>query len=100
MPSNFYAKRKLTIDTVTWTAVVAPIDCDSLAMRNDTASTKIRTDSADPNTEDTIGAGVQEGIIAPIHEPAPFPVRFKNGDTICYLQAVSGTGPVILTFVR
>ncbi len=100
MPNNFYAKRKLSIDTVTWTAVATPIDCDSLAIRNDSGATKIRTDSADPNTEDTIAAGVQEGIVAPIHEPAPFPVRFKTGDIICYLQAVSGTGPVILTFVR
>ena len=100
-----YVKKLLSVDTVSWTPVVAPIDCMSFSAKNTAlVDLKIRTDSADPNTQDTIPAGAMETILAPLHPPGiqdqGKATRFLNGDTLAYLQAASGTGPVLLTFSR
>jgi hypothetical protein len=64
----------------------------------------IRTDSADATTQDAIAAGSIETISAPRHnsgvQDGGSGTRFYAGDTIAYLQAASGTGPALLTFVR
>jgi hypothetical protein len=100
-----YVKKQLTIDTVSWTAIVAPIDCMGVAIKNPAlVDLRIRTDSADATTQDTISAGSVETISVPRHasgvQDGGSGVRFYAGDTIAYLQAVSGTGPAQLTFVR
>jgi hypothetical protein len=100
-----YVKKQIAIDTVSWTAVVAPIDCQGVGIKNTVAvDLKVRTDSADPATQDTIPAGNQEGVVvARAQGNVQFDVasqRFRAGDTICFLQAVSGTGPALATFVR
>jgi hypothetical protein len=106
MASNSnYVKKQLTVDTVSWTAVVAPIDCMGVAIKNSAlVNLLIRTDSADATTEDTIAAGSIETISVPRHpggvQDAGSGTRFCTGDTIAYLKAVSGTGPAQLTFVR
>jgi hypothetical protein len=106
MPSNpNYVKKQLTVDTVSWTAVVAPIDCMGVAIKNSALiDLRIRTDSADATTQDTISAGSVETISAPRHafgiQDGGYGTRFYAGDTIAFLQAASGTGPAQLTFVR
>jgi len=46
-----YVKKKIAVDTVSWTPIVAPIDCMGVGVKNSVAvDMKIRTDSADPNT--------------------------------------------------
>src|SRR6202521_2938959 len=63
-----YVKKQLAVDTVSWTAIVAPIDCMGLAIKNSVlVDMKIRTDSADATTQDTIPAGSVETISAPRH---------------------------------
>jgi hypothetical protein len=100
-----YVKKQLAVDTVSWTAIVAPIDCMGVAIRNSTlVNLLIRTDSGDAGTEETIAAGSVETIAVPRHagglQDGGSGARFHAGDTIAYLQAVSGTGPAQLTFVR
>jgi hypothetical protein len=100
-----YVKKQLTVDTVSWTAVVAPIDCMGVAIKNSAlVDLRIRTDSADATTQDTIPAGSVEAISAPRHafgiQDGGYGTRFYAGDTIAFLQAATGTGPAQLTFVR
>jgi hypothetical protein len=100
-----YVKKQIAIDNVSWTAVVAPIDCQGVGIKNSVAvDLKVRTDSADPATQDTISAGSQEGVMmARTLGNVQFDLasqRFRAGEAICFLQAVSGTGPALATFVR
>jgi len=100
-----YVKKQIAIDTVSWTAIVAPIDCMGVGIKNSqSVDLKIRTDATDATTQDTIPAGNQDGIMVSRHagnqhDGAQGP-RFLAGDAIAYLQAVSGTGPALVTFVR
>jgi hypothetical protein len=100
-----YVKKQITVDTVSWTAVVAPVDCMAVSIKNSAlVDLKIRTDSGDATTQDTISAGSIETISAPRHgsgvQDGGSGTRFYAGDTIGYLQAASGTGPALVTFVR
>ena len=95
-----------TIDAVSWTPIVAPFPCSRVQIRTkDLANDlKLRTDSASAATEETIPAGVYWQIPG---ETSEFILRenqmrriplWKANDTICYVQAVAGTGPVIANF--
>jgi hypothetical protein len=100
-----YVKKQITVDTVSWTAIVAPVDCMAVSIKNSVfVDLKIRTDSGDATTQDTISAGSIETIAAPRHAgnilDGGSGTRFYAGDTVGYLQAASGTGPALVTFVR
>ena len=100
-----YVKKQLTLDTVSWTAIVAPVDCMGVSIKNSVmVNLLIRTDSADSTTQDTISAGSVETVSGPRHnggvQDGGSGPRFYAGDTVAYLQAASGTGPAVLTFVR
>jgi hypothetical protein len=100
-----YVKKQIALDTVSWTAVVAPVDCIAVSIKNSVlVDLRIRTDSADSTTQDTISAGSIETVSAPRHssgvQDGGSGTRFYAGDTIAYLQVASGTGPALLTFVR
>ncbi len=107
MPSHpNYVKKRIAIDTVSWTPIVAPIDCMGVGIKNTAAADmKVRTDSADPASEDTIPAGNQDGVmVSPEgsgrYADARMGTRFFAGETVAFLQAVSGTGPALVTFVK
>jgi hypothetical protein len=100
-----FVKKQIALDTVSWTAVVAPVDCIAVSIKNSVlVDLRIRTDSADATTQDTISAGSIETVSAPRHasgvQDGGSGLRFYAGDTIAYLQVASGTGPALLTFVR
>ena len=100
-----YIKKQVALDTVSWTAVVAPFDCMAVSIKNSVlVDLRIRTDSADATTQDTISAGSIETIAAPRHasgvQDGGAGTRFYAGDTVAYLQVASGTGPALVTFVR
>lgn len=100
-----YVKKQIAVDSVTWTPIVAPIDCMGVAIKNSApVDLRIRTDAADPTTQDVIPAGNQDGVTVPRHGSNPQDAftgaRFRAGETVAYLQAASGTGPALLTFVR
>ena len=100
-----YVKKQVAVDTVSWTAVVAPVDCMGVSIKNSVlVDLYIRTDSGDATTQDTISAGSLETVSAPRHsgrvQGGGSGTRFYAGDSIAYLQVASGTGPALLTFVR
>jgi hypothetical protein len=100
-----YVKKQIALDTVSWTAIVAPVDCMGVSIKNSVfVDLRIRTDSGDAATQDTISAGSIETVAAPRHsagvQDGGSGSRFYAGDTIAYLQVASGTGPALLTFVR
>ena len=100
-----YVKKQLTVDTVSWTAIVAPVDCMGVSIKNSAlVNLLVRTDSGDATTQDTISAGSVEIISTSRHaagvQDSGSGTRFYAGDTIAFLQAASGTGPALLTFVR
>jgi len=100
-----YVKKQIALDTVSWTAVVAPVDCMAVSIKNSVfIDLRIRTDAADATTQDTISAGSIETVSAARHssgvQDGGSGSRFYAGDTVAYLQAASGTGPALLTFVR
>jgi hypothetical protein len=100
-----YLKKQIALDTVSWTAVVAPVDCMAVSIKNSVfIDLRIRTDAADATTQDTISAGSIEIVSATRHssgvQDGGSGLRFYAGDTVAYLQVASGTGPALLTFVR
>jgi hypothetical protein len=100
-----YVKEQLAVDTVSWTPVIATIDCMGVTIKNSAlVDLRIRTDSSDATTQDTIPAGSVETIVGPRHDSSVHDggsgARFLAGDTVAYLQAANGTGPALLTFVR
>jgi hypothetical protein len=100
-----FVKKQIAVDTVSWTAVVAPVDCMAVSIKNSVfVDMRIRTDSADATTQDTISAGSIEVVSATRHsfgvQDGGSGSRFYAGDTIAFLQVVSGTGPALVTFVR
>jgi hypothetical protein len=100
-----FVKKQISVDTVSWTAVVAPVDCMGVSIKNSALiDLKIRTDSGDATTQDTISAGSIETVSAARHaggvQDGGSGARFFAGDTVGYLQAASGTGPAVVTFVR
>jgi hypothetical protein len=43
-----YVKKQISLDTVSWTAVVAPVDCMGVSIKNSVfVDLRIRTDSGD-----------------------------------------------------
>ncbi len=100
-----YVKKQVAVDTVSWTAVVAPVDCMGVSIKNSVLiDLKVRTDSGDAATQDTISAGSIETVSTARHgggvQDGGSGSRFFAGDTVAYLQAASGTGPALVTFVR
>ncbi len=100
-----YVKKQIAIDSVSWTPIVAPIDCMGIGIKNSApVDLLIRTDAGDATTQDRIPSGSQDGIIVSRHAYGAAPhaavgPRFLAGATVAYLQAVSGTGPALVTFV-
>ena len=88
--------RAVTVDPVTWTAVVVPFDCSSINLKNGDAGNglRIRTDAANAATQDSLGPGIQQSIALPFHR-----YRFPQGSTPLYLQSTAGAGPAIVTFL-
>lgn len=95
MPSPFEIK-SITLSSATWTALVTPWDCSSINIKNadPTNTIKIRTNQADPNTQDTVGPSIQYTIAMPFHR-----YRFPSGATVLFMQTTAGTGPAVVSFL-
>lgn len=94
-----YVISTLTLDSVTWTPVVTTFDCNGIGIRS-ASDIKLRTDSADSGTQDTLLAGSFEVVEPPANLDSSGFSRFPRGTTVVFLQAVSGTPSAIIRFVR
>lgn len=87
------ARSATTIDSVSWTAITAPINGNrvTLTPRAAGGAVKFRTNDGSAATEFTVNGGVQKtfDVLA-----AHGRLGFVSGETVIYAQAVSGTGPV------
>jgi hypothetical protein len=86
----------LNIDAVSWTPVTVPFDCTNLSVKNrDPANAvRLRTNASDPATEDLLGPGMEQALAIPFHR-----YRFGHGSQPIFVQATSGTGPVVVKFL-
>ncbi len=105
MPVAAYYKQVLAIDNVTWTPVIPNVPSsvagvNYLGIKNPSSfPIKIRTNSTDPATEDTIYPGAVEVVASsPWANSRPDGnVRFLSGVAACFLQTTSGTADAIVT---
>lgn len=105
-----YAKARHIVGVENWTPINAPSGYNYFGLRNAGPADglhpepiTIRTTVDDPNTEDEIATGAQEGLIGAMIAVSGWPrqFRFKRGHTIVYAKS-SGSFPQILivTWVR
>lgn len=96
MPSGSqYQTKRFTINSSTFTNIVAPIECATLIITNSESGVAmtVRSDPADSETEKTLPADAEGEIRASLS-------CFAAGATVCAIKAASGTGPAIVSFVR
>ena len=94
---SFYAKKRVAINTVTWTPIVAPINSSHFDLKNlDGTALLLRTDVNDPESEDELPPGFQEIVNAVPTMRIP---RWGINQTVLWVKAVSGVGPVMVTWV-
>lgn len=92
-------RKHFTADSVSWTPIIAPIDCNGIIIKNlDDADVKLRSDAADPATEDTLPTGFTEAIVMTAAHQRSDP-RFESGDVVSYVQATDLTADFVVTFI-
>lgn len=85
------ARSQTTVDTVTWTAIVAPVVGNHVTLVAAT-DMKYRTNDGSSLTEFTLNAGVEKRFDLTGRDRAS---GFIPGETVVFAQAVAGTGPVL-----
>lgn len=80
------------------TPIVCPIDCTQVVIENGdgTNAQAVRTDPDDPDTEKGLPASLELTIRANSSGDAVF----QRGEVICRVKPASGSGPVIVSFIR
>jgi hypothetical protein len=98
--SNVYDKMHFTCNATDWTPIVATISGSYFGIKNKgDVDVRIRVRVNDPNTEDTLAPGAQEGLTVPTRLLMTTVQRFTKGDTLMYAQSTSGTVDLVGTFV-
>lgn len=101
--SKRFSKNKIMVADE-WVPVECPYAADYFSVRCDGAALLVRTGLAEAESEDTIPAGVQDGVTSGNQGSwvsGSQSSRFGKGEVVCYLKRVSGSSPVAvnLTFV-
>jgi hypothetical protein len=86
----------ISINSADWTPIVVPFDCSSMAVKNadESNAVRMRTNSGDASTQDMLSGGREQAFAVPFHR-----YRFLAGSQPVFLQAVAGTGPVVVKFL-
>lgn len=91
-------KQRVAIDNLGWTPLSTPFGVDGLAVRSLTKTEFLyRTTQDDPNTEDTIEAGLQETVTV---DGSPERGKPVAGEVFAYVKSTVPSDTLILTFVR
>lgn len=98
--------KRFTVDAVTWTPIIAPIDCNACSVMNADAAggaavvMKLRTDDADANTEFSINPGQQYPFSGPFTPSLNTNNRFRfmTNDTAVFIKLASGSYSVQVSF--
>jgi len=97
-----FQNKKFAVDGVSWTAIISPIVANHVSIQVPSSFTiKIRTDSADINTEKAYPASSEPYITAPMYN-TDWETRFPIGATVCFVQCggAGDTGSVYCTFMK
>lgn len=80
----------------TWTPVVVPFDCSSIAVKNTSVQHDLclRTDAADATTEDLVGACREQSFAVPFHR-----YRFLAGSQPLWLRSTGEVGTAVVKFL-
>ena len=91
MPEVTYAQQRVTVDAFGWDPLEAPAGISRVVLKNiGQTAIKFRTTSDDGTTEDTIQIS-ESFIIQPWRQAA-----YRQFDRVGFLQAVSGTGTLVV----
>lgn len=95
-----YAIRRLTLDTVSWTAVTPPVGVNRIVITQTDGTNNIlmRSDSSSSSSQLTILA--QEEKVIQASPGSAMAVAFEGGRAACYLQVAAGTGPAVIEYIR
>ncbi len=98
--SNVYQKRRIAVDDISWTGVASPIHAQTVTLKNvGTQAIKLRTDSADADTEDSLLPGWQD-TIASASLASDGAYRFQKNEPFVFAQTVGGAGTILITAIR
>lgn len=94
----------IAVDSVGWTAVTCPFDCKTVVVSNNETSAQDvyeRTDSADPATQITIPAGMQD-TFSKGADPRPWTrfSAFRSGATVAWFKSASGSFNISARFTE
>lgn len=101
--ARVYDKKQVVIDNTAWWPIAPTINCSSFTVRNPPGlDVLLRTQAADPTTEDTLWSGAQEVVIAaPKGTGMCIVHRFLIGVPILYARvAVPGVVTLICTYLE
>ena len=92
--SKYFAVRRLVTST-TFIPVTAPIPCAQVVLENGDSSNAqmVRSDKTDTDTEKGLPASLELTLRASVQ-------CWQPGDVVCWVAAGTGSGPVIVTFLR
>lgn len=94
--------KSVTVDAVSRTAITAPVACSEVSIKNtDTTNDATMYDASSGGNSKALRAGQSErfgGGTEPGRRPWPT-YRWASGETVCWVQADAGTGPIVLTVV-
>jgi hypothetical protein len=93
--------KAVTVDSVSRTAITVPTACSEVSVRNtDTTNDATMYDASSGGNSKVLRAGNSERFGGGIEQVRPFPsYRWATGDTVCWVQADAGTGPIDLTVI-
>lgn len=103
-PVNHAVRTRTTIDPESWTPIVAPIACSTVVLYNfDNNSFEEATDDTNASTAVIVPAGGIVTLNGPAGRVRPYPAgytaRWNVGETVRWIRATSGLGPIIAEFL-
>lgn len=89
-----WVNKQLSLSSVSYTAIPIPMNGSKLMLKNQGQfDVFIRTDSADPTTQETIHPDGE--LVLPL-TAGTFQLGFVAGLTAAFAQSFSGTGPLLV----
>lgn len=92
--------KQFTVDSVTWTKIVAPVPCNGVTLMESTLTValKVRSDPTDATSEQPLPIGFQ-GTVIPGTQVGTTVANFQTNSVVCYVQSSVGTITVVAGFL-
>lgn len=94
-----FAVSRVSLDDVTWSPVLAPMDCETVILScEEGATVTVRTDAADADTALPILGGTALTLSATA-QPSLRSGLFLSGARVCYAKAAAGAATLLLQWL-